>query len=102
MTIIRHKLITTRDGGAACNCGYDPRIVLEENFDWTDAARAVVAHVKRSRRWKYLGAETHYGYWYHVWENELSKRRYAWPVEHYRATLAGDPATYVVYQWWAA
>lgn len=77
MTIIRHKLITSQEGGAACNCGYDPRIVLEESFDWTDAARAVVAHIKETRRWKYLGIEFHYGVGYYLWENPLSGRRWA-------------------------
>ena len=36
------------------------------------------------RRWNYLGPETHYGYAYHIWENELTKGRFAWEVTAYR------------------
>ena len=36
------------------------------------------------RRWNYLGPETHYGYAYHIWENALTKARFAWEVTAYR------------------
>jgi len=39
---------------------------------------------KSDRRWHYLGPETHYGYTYHIWENDLTKGRYAWEVTAYR------------------
>lgn len=90
MTIERHKLIATYTGGAACDCGYDPRVVLEKDFDWTDAAREVLAHIKKSRRWKYQGTEVHHGFTYHLWQNELTGRKYAWEAETYRAQLTAS------------
>lgn len=36
------------------------------------------------RRWAYLGTETHYGYTYHLWQNEATKKRFAWDVNKYR------------------
>jgi hypothetical protein len=39
---------------------------------------------KSGRRWKYQGTETHYGYTYHLWQNELTERKYAWDVATYR------------------
>lgn len=77
MTITRHKLITTSAGGAACDCGYDPRIVLDTDFNWTDSAMEVLNHIKKSRRWKYLGLEFHYGLGYYIWENALTQKRWA-------------------------
>lgn len=84
MTLTRHKLITAHHGGAGCECGYDPRIVLEKEFGWGDAARKVVAHIRKSRRWRYRGVEIHYGYRYHLWENDLTGRKAAIQDEKYR------------------
>lgn len=82
----RHKLIATSDKLAACDCGYNPHIIDAGPLDWAEGVRAVLAHIKKARRWKYLGTEVHYGSQYHLWENGLTKRRYAWEVETYRAT----------------
>lgn len=87
MTIARHKLVATSVRNPACNCGYDP-ITLELAGTWQAAVRAVLAHIKKSRHWEYKGVETHYGMQYHLWENELTNRKFAWPVELYRADHA--------------
>jgi len=44
------------------------------------------------RYWAYQGTETHYGYTYHLWENEGSKRKYAWEVSQYRDALTKEKA----------
>ena len=45
---------------------------------------------KSGRRWRYLGPETHYGYTYHIWQNDLTKRKFAWDVETYRSELTRE------------
>ena len=99
--MIRHKLITTIAGGAACDCGYDPRIVLEETFDWADAARAVLVHIKKSRHWEYLGLEFHYGVGYYIWENELTKQRYAMQEGKYLALTGVSRSPRLEIRWTA-
>ena len=44
------------------------------------------------RRWKYIGAETHYGYRYHLWENAVTKRRFAWEANAYRRETTKETA----------
>lgn len=36
------------------------------------------------RRWKFVGAEVHYGIRYYIWRNEVTGRRHVWPVDEYR------------------
>jgi hypothetical protein len=45
----------------------------------------MLKHMKASRRWRYLGVEVHHWEGYHLWEHQLTGRRYAWPVDKYRA-----------------
>lgn len=88
MTITRHKLIQDSLGHRVCNCGYDPFHLLDpEPLDSNGQTLAVLAHIRKSRRWTYRGAETHYGYTYYLWENELTGRKFAWEVDQYRAQL---------------
>lgn len=75
--------VATQEGGPAewvaiCGCGRrgTPTVILK--------------HVKASRRWRYLGVEDHYGDKYHIWEHQLTGRRFAWLVDGYFvATMLG-------------
>ena len=79
--LVKHQMRTWIDEQgkpqAFCNCGAgaDPATILR--------------HVKASRRWRYLGAEVHYGYRYHIWEHQLTGRRWAIEGERYAGLCAG-------------
>lgn len=96
MTIKRHKLLYRPAQNPVCDCGYDPAIILELEHGtpptWFDAVIALMAHLKKSRRWKYQGTEVHYGYKYHLWQNELTGRKFAWEAETYQLQLTGVAA----------
>lgn len=45
----------------------------------------LLRHIKASRRWRYLGVEVVAGEAYHMWEHQLTGRRYAWLITQYQA-----------------
>lgn len=85
--MIRHKFLYRAAKHPVCECGYDPAILLELETgappSWFDVVTRLKDHLKKARRWHYRGVETHYGYRYHLWQNELTQRKFAWETETY-------------------
>lgn len=81
MTIKRHKLLYRPAENPVCDCGYDPAILLELETgappSWFDVVTRLKDHLRKARRWVFLGLEFHYGLGYYIWENGLSQKRYA-------------------------
>jgi hypothetical protein len=88
--MLRHKMLFRVAQTPVCDCGYDPAIVLdsEEPLPWGTAVSAILDHIRKSRRWKYLGLEFHYGLGYYIWENGLTSKRWAIQEAEY-LTLTG-------------
>lgn len=84
MTTIRHKLLYRPAQYPACSCGYDPAVILEaegKDVFFSVAVGMLLDHLKKARRWKYLGLEFHYSLGYYIWENELTQKR--WAIQEY-------------------
>jgi hypothetical protein len=47
-------------------------------------AHVMMRHIRASRRWRYLGTETHFGEAYHLWEHQLTGRKFAWLARTYQ------------------
>lgn len=73
-----------------CHTSQPPRRDLYEIATELGTSDGPFFMPKSGRRWKYQGAETHYGYTYHLWQNELTERKYAWEVEAYRHALTKE------------
>lgn len=72
---LRHRL-TWRHAphqGYICTCGH------------LAPAPDLVRHVRQARRWRYLGRELVAGEWYHLWEQQLTGRRFAILADTYTA-----------------
>ena len=81
-------------GEIMCQTSQPPRRDLYEiQAELTaDKGGFIVPKKPSGRRWKYRGTETHYGYTYHLWQNELTQRKHAWEVGTYRQATTKETA----------